>query len=408
MMNYEKLKRYHAAATFAMKLIMSGYQPEQVMRKIRARYKGISAKLAYQIGKCRIKAKRKFDIWDLMLIDEFGLRYSTPDPVAEYIAKRLSCSTIADLGCGIGAQARFFGKYSSKVICVEKDEVRASFAYWNLKQYGVEFEVIQGDAFDSKVVERVVSEAEIIFSDPSRPEWEKGEKLPKMSPDPRRILKVYSKRWRKEEYAFQLPPQMSPKEVPIPGEREYLSYNSKLNRLTVYLGELAKWEKSVVKIPGEHRLVPSEEEVKVEEAESPKSFLYIVDPAVVKAEMIEDLVATLNGELFLYLKDPRRTSLTSEDLMYSPFFESIYEVLEVIDVEPGKIREAAKKHGAKKVTLRIKIDPKRYWEFRRKIEEGLEGEEHLYLIEGKEGKGILAKKLSPKPSRSLLIGVYGS
>ncbi len=398
MMSYEKLKRYHVAATFAMRMIMKGYQPEQIMRKIRAKYKGISAKLAYQIGKCRIKAKRKFDIWDLMLIDEFGLQYSTPDPVAEYIAKRLSCKVIADLGCGIGAQARFFGRYSSKVICVEKDEVRASFAYWNLKQYGVEFEVIHRDVFDEEVIKKVTKDSEIIFSDPSRPEWEKGEKLPKMSPDPRRIYKVYSRNWRKEDFAFQFPPQMPPERVPLLGEREYLSYNSRLNRLTLYMGSLKKWEKSVVKIPGEHRLVPAESREEIRESEAPLAFLYIVDPAVVKAEMVEDLAATLRGDVKIYLKDPRRTSLTSDDLLYSPFFESSFEVLEVVTLDPERIREAAKRHGAKKVTLRIRIDPKKYWEFRKKIEEGLRGEEHLYLIEGKGNCAILAKKLSSKSS----------
>jgi len=219
-----------------------------------------------------------------------GLQLSTPEIVAAYIGKRLKTDIIADLGCGIGGQVIFFAKICKKVYAVERDTEKIEYARKNCELYGVDnVEFIEGDALSESVKEKV-SDADIIFSDPARPLSEKERTLENLEPSITEIIRLYSDITR--QLAFHVPPQMPPSRITLDCEREYLSLNGQLNRLTLYFGALKRCDRSSVVLPGEFQLCSSDaHEIKKNEV---LEYVYEPEPSIVKAELINELGQTLS------------------------------------------------------------------------------------------------------------------
>lgn len=363
------------AVNKAKLLIQNGLKKNQIVHKVKGEL--LPPEDIYEVAKYRIKAKEKFgDLADKLYFDEWGLRYSTPRLIAQYRAERLKCNTIADISCGVGAQLLFFAGVCDKAYGVEIDKKRALYARLNAKALGLNnLEIIKGDAFNDDVVDRI-SDADVFFSDPSRPPEEKVRGVDNLEPNP---LKVFEKYKDLGDVAFELPPQMPPQRVPLEGEKEYTSLNFKLNRLALYTGGLASSDRSAVSIPSLERVSNEDEAHNVEGSGKIKSFLYEVDNTVLKAELLPNLLGKLDFEAGLAQSGSRRTLLTADEERDSAFLRK-YEVLEVTEFSISTVKEALKELGAGKVTLRFSLDPSEYWNVRNALEEGLKGDRWMYLF----------------------------
>lgn len=308
-----------------------------------------------------------------------GLQLSTPEIVAAYIAKRLKTDIIADLGCGIGGQVIFFARECKKVYAVERNPEKLEYAKKNCELYGVSnVEFILGDAL-SESVRDMVSDADIIFSDPARPLSEKERTLSNLEPPITEILRLYSD--ITPELAFHAPPQMPPERIALDCEREYLSLNGQLNRLTLYFGALKRCERSAVVLPGEAHLCSSgAAAIRMGDL---KDHVYEPEPSVVKAELLNELahaMEEIGDEIFFYKGDAKRTLLTSSKHIESPFFKDAYTVVGKTEMDVSAIKELLKSERAGKVVLRFDIEPERYWDVRKKLEEGLAGSRTLHVF----------------------------
>lgn len=308
-----------------------------------------------------------------------GLQLSTPETVAKYIARRLKTDIIADMGCGIGGQVIFFAKECRKVYAVERNPEKLEYAKQNCRLYGVDnVEFILGDALSPEIKEKV-SDADIIFSDPARPLSEKERTLENLEPPIPEIIKIYSD--VTPDLAFHAPPQMPPERIVLDCEREYLSLNGQLNRLTLYSGSLKSCDRSAVVLPGGERLGSSDAP---RIRKSPVcDYVYEPEPSVVKAKLLNELAQNLakeNKDVFFYKGDERRTLLTSSKLIGSGFFKDSYRFLASTEKDMLKLKDILKSRKAKNVVLRFDIDPKNYWEIRTKLEEGLAGTRTLHVF----------------------------
>ncbi len=308
-----------------------------------------------------------------------GLQLATPEIVARYIAKRLKTDIIADLGCGIGGQVIFFAKECNKVYSVERNPEKLEFAKENCRLYNVDnVEFILGDAL-SENVKAQVSGADIIFSDPARPLSEKERTLDNLEPPVTEILKIYSD--VTSNLAFHAPPQMPPARIALDCEREYLSLNGQLNRLTLYFGALKRCERSAVVLPGEAKLCSSD--APLVETGTLREYVYEPEPSVVKAGLLNELAQTIKeagNDIFFYKSDEKRTLLTSSELIFSPFIKDAYRVLGKTERDIVKMKEILKSEKAGKVVLRLDIEPGKYWELRKTLEEGLSGDRTLHMF----------------------------
>ena len=254
----------------------------------------------------------------LLSFTEEDLRWATPEIVADYRAKRLKCNIIADIGCGIGFQSIAFARVCKKVYAIELNGEKLERARQNAKVLNItNIEFIHGDALSPEVIKKV-SDAQIIFCDPERLPQEEQRTTSTIAPNINQLLHAYSKITTK--IAIEFPPQI--KEILYEGEREYCSVNGELNRLTVYFGKLKQGDRSAIVLPGDHYLQQNPK-MKVQKTNSLGKFLFEVDPAVVKA----DLLAEASTKTALYSQQ-KAVFLTADERVEGPFFKNTFEVLD--------------------------------------------------------------------------------
>lgn len=115
-------------------------------------------------ARLRRRARAKFgEFAGQLLFTEAGLEQATRLRVAAHHAgrmRRAGIVSVADLGCGIGADALAFATLGLEVTAVERDEVTAAVAAFNLAPWHAS--VVHGDALETSV------EAEALWFDPAR------------------------------------------------------------------------------------------------------------------------------------------------------------------------------------------------------------------------------------------------
>jgi SAM-dependent methyltransferase len=128
--------------------------------------------LATQV-RLRRRAADRLGPWatDLVLDDE-ALQQASRRDVARYRAARLVArlgregSTVADLGCGLGIDARALAEVGCRVIAVERDPWRAEAAHVNLATFGERVTVMRADA--TTLDETVLDACDAAYVDPAR------------------------------------------------------------------------------------------------------------------------------------------------------------------------------------------------------------------------------------------------
>lgn len=299
------------------------------------------------------------------------IRWATHELAAAYRAERLKCKTIVDIGCGIGFQSFAFAKNCKKVYAIEIDKEKIGLAVKNAQALGVKNIVfIHGDALSEKVIKQL-QEVDIVFCDPERLPEESKRSVGTIKPSIPELLNKYSS--LTENIAIEFPPQIT--EISFDCEKEYLSLDGALNRLTLYFGDLKKCDRSAVILPGKEKLCSVE--ATLEETEELGEYLYEADPAVVKAGLLAELSQKIKIKLY---SSGKAVFFTSDKNIKSSFFKNSFKVIEVCKQEEHEIVAALHKHEAGKVILRISVDPQEYWKVRKKIESKLKGTKTYALI----------------------------
>jgi len=312
-----------------------------------------------------------------------GLRFATPEIVARYRAGRLRAEVLADISCGIGGQTIFFARECQKVYGVDIAGDKLQCAQKNANLYNLgNIIFIEGDALSTQIVEQV-TDADIIFSDPARPAAETVRQTDSLRPGIPMVLDVYKD--ITDKFAFEAPPQMPPERIDFDCEREYISVDGKLNRLTLYFGPLKQCERSAVVLKEDdfHKLESGDRSQlpQISEIDEPKMYAFEPDPAVVKAGLLGELAAGLSQPVERVPIDKKRILFTSEILIASPFFKNRYIVLAKVEVDCGKINRLLTEYGIGKAVIRFNVAPENYWEIRNKIENGLYGNKTAHLYE---------------------------
>lgn len=316
-------------------------------------------------------------------------RFATPKEPAIYRAKKLACEKIVEIGAGIGGQTMAFSKTCKKVIAIEINKDDAKILTDNLKKLKIKnVEVIVYDALSPEIIKRVEKEKpDIIFCDSARkPE---GERLIKdIQPDLKKLLKEYSKITKK--IAIEIPPfTQDTQTIGDNFEKEFLSLNKQLNRLTLYFNELKESDVSVIEIPQKEKIKKTNEVTKSKIENSSKEFkyLYEISPAVILSGLVEELASKINasrilleGKEYLISKEKKQSSFLTEYKIVSTIKNSFEEIIKEL-----------KKIDAKKIILKFKISPEDYWKERKKYEDLLSGTKEYYLfLNAKEA--IIAEK----------------
>ncbi|MEU7956752.1 THUMP-like domain-containing protein [Micromonospora humida] len=304
-----------------------------------------------------------------MFLTRPGLEQATRRVVADRRAARLAAAgvrTLADLGCGLGADALAAARAGIRVYGVEADPVTAALAAANAEAAGLagRFTVECGDAtaFD-------VTRVDAVFCDPARRRAGTGRRI--FDPD------AYSPPWdfvtglaaRVPHTVVKVAPGIDHARIPADAEAEWVSVDGDLVEAALWGGPLAGVPRRATvlragpadrqrpaggqatpgdrptgpgagaidghqpAVPGDlpersHQLTGTGD---VEAGVGPvRRYLYDPDPAVVRAHLVAELADTLDATL----ADPSIAYLYADAPRPTPFGRC----LEIVDVLPFSLK----------------------------------------------------------------------
>ncbi|MET8067941.1 methyltransferase domain-containing protein, partial [Micromonospora sp. NPDC005313] len=266
-------------------------------------------------------------------------------------------TTLADLGCGLGADALAAGRAGIRVYAVEADPVTAAMAAVNAEAAGlaglVTVECGDATAFD-------VTGVDAVFCDPARRRAGTGRRV--FDPN------AYSPPWdfvtglaaRVPRTVVKVAPGLDHALIPAGAEAEWVSVDGDLVEAALWCGELAEVprratvlrekEGPLINASGSKR-VPSYHLTGTGAQEAPvgpvRRFLYDPDPAVVRAH----LVAELAGDLDATLADPSIAYLYADEARPTPFARCL-EITDVLPFSLKRLRALLRERRVGRVEIR--------------------------------------------------------
>ena len=327
-------------------------------------------------ARLRARATVKFGQFaERMLFTEAGLEQATRLRVAALHAGRFrdaALTTIADLGCGIGADALAMAAIDLTVTAVERDEATAAIAAYNLAPFSsatvlnASAEDIDLAAFDGVWLDPARRNGSRRLSDPA--DW---------SPSLDFAFGIGAER----PTGIKLGPGIDRDLIPAgtaeqPVEAQWVSVDRDVVELGLWFGAVARpgIGRSALVI-GDHGT--AELTAEADSADEPVGdlgeFVYEPDGAVIRARLIGDLARGLDarmlGEQIAYL--------TADTAVATPF-ATLFRVSEQLPLDERVIKKALAARGIGTLEIKkrgVDIDPA---EFRKKL--GLSGRESATLF----------------------------
>jgi SAM-dependent methyltransferase len=350
------LRTPDGAAALAMAMDVTGAEPLAAASALRAR--GVSPALAAAaltqvslrrraVGKFGPEAERMF-------FTRAGLEQATRTVVADRRAARLvaaGVSTLADLGCGIGADALAAARAGIRVYAVDSDPLTAAVAAANAEALGLA-DRVRVDRADAATV--MVERFDAVFADPARrragggrvfdprsysPPWEVVAALPDRVP--RTVLK--------------LAPGIDHALLPPGAEGEWVSVDGDLVEAAFWCGPLASVpRRATVLSAGGHAELTG-----TGAAAAPVglvgAYLFDPDPAVVRSHLVAEFAATVGGRL----ADASIAYVYADSFADTPFARCL-AVTDVLPFSLKRLRALLRDRGVGRLEIRKRgsaLDP---------------------------------------------------
>jgi hypothetical protein len=342
----------------------------------------LAVNLIMDIAITRKRSNDKFDDGDKLFFTSEGLRWATPGSAADHCSRRLSRDQVMDVTCGQGGQLLSLSLQCGQVVGIDIEPLNCLMALMNCVATGSDnVWIVNGDCMHPSAV-GMAENGCAIFSDPARPPSSSERTFKEIVPDPRGVMEAYKE--PAGGMCFEVPPYMSLEQVDFPCEAEYVSLEGRLNRLNLYTGDLIKHPRSSVILPSGDTIggAPGPFPPLDEGDIKPGDRIYEVDPSVVKAGLLGPLGGCI-GKIVSFIKlDERRTLMSADGCVSSPFLKSGYRVMASLIQEDGLI-QALRKANAGRVTLRYEMDPGEYWSVRNSLQRELSGPLKVHLFKGR-------------------------
>jgi len=322
-------------------------------------------------SRLRARAEAKFGPFaSRMLFTEAGLEQATRLSVASLHAGRFhsaGVTRVADLGCGIGADAMALAGLDHSVLAVEADEVTAAIAAYNLAPWP-DATVVHADATTVDL-----DDVDGVYLDPARRN-ERGRLRDPADWSP--SLDFAFGLAERMPTGVKLGPGIDRGLIPPDAEAQWVSVDREVVELGVWFGVLARpgIRRSALVITANGAAELSAESDSEDADVTPLGqYLYEPDGAVIRARLIGDLARRLGAGML----DRSIAYLTADASADSPF-ASRFRVVESfpLDVKRLKRELTARNIGTIEIKKRgVDIDPA---QFRKQL--ALKGEASATLI----------------------------
>jgi hypothetical protein len=354
------------------------------------RERGVSVDLVAAVmtqARLRAAARDKFgDFADGMLFTPEGLEQATRLQVAARHAQRFrdaGVETIADLTCGIGADAMAASALGLAVMGFEVDEATALLADYNLRHWP-DSVVVHADSI------AVVRGTNVggAFADPARRTSRGRRHDPKdYTPALDRVLEL---RDDIPALGIKVGPGIPHEAIPADVHAEWVSVDGSVVEAALWCGPLAAAPgHSALVMRGDHAstLTGTTERAPVGDL---KEYLYEPDGAVIRAGLVGELAQTLDGNLM----DGTIAYLTTSAAVPTPFATG-YRVLDVMPYSVKRLAAALRERGVGRVDIKkrgIAITPE---QLRPQLK--LRGDAHATVIVTRQAGRHVALIVEPLP-----------
>lgn len=337
-------------------------------------------RVAAVLGQARLrgKAATKFgEFAERMLFTPDGLEQATRLRVAALHAGRFAeagVTTVADLGCGIGADALAFAALELGVLAVERDEVTAAVAAFNLAPFP-DARVEHGDATAVDLVALGPVNQVGVWLDPARRSG--GSRLSDPA-DWSPSLDWAFALAEQHPTGIKLGPGLDRDLIPAGCEAQWISVRRDVVELVLWFGSVARpgvgRAALVLGESGASELTAAEDSA---DAETGPVGRYLVEPdgAVIRARLIGDLARRLGGRMI----DPSIAWIATdgESPPTTPFGQ-VFEVRERWPLDVKKLKRELADRGIGELEIKkrgVDVDPA---EFRKRL--SLRGSERATLV----------------------------
>lgn len=335
------------------------FSDEQVLAlNTQLRKRGFSADLiaaALSQVRLRHKAEKKFPGFaESMLFTPDGLQQATRLPVAAIHAQRFvqaGVSSVADLGCGIGADALAMAAAGLKVTAVDADETTAAAATINLMAFpNATVQLGLAEEFDPATVEG-------LWLDPARRHTKNAGDRRLFDPESFSppLSFVLSLAASGAPLGVKLGPALPHDAIADDAEAQWVSVDGELVEVSLWFNRLKRSDVTrsalIITEGNHHELTSKRGFCEPDEPEVPlgkiERYIYEPDSAVIRAGLVADL-ARLTGA---HLIDEHIAYLSSQNPVDTVFARG-YEVLDLMPFNVKTMRDWVRSHNVGVVEIK--------------------------------------------------------
>ncbi|AOP45257.1 class I SAM-dependent methyltransferase [Streptomyces lydicus] len=266
-----------------------------------------------------------------------GVEQSTRATVAAHRAARLAAlgvRSVADLCCGIGGDALALARAGIRVLAVDRDPLACAAARANAAALGLA-ELIEVRAADVTEVDTAGHDA--VFVDPARRSKVRGGRIF----DPEAYSPPLS--WAVEAArtapfaALKIAPGVPHEMLPEDTEAEWISDRGEVKEAVLWFGTAPGARRATLLPAGDSLLGAG---LPDPEAGPVGRYLYEPDGAVIRAHLVAEAAAGLDGRLI----DPTIAYVTADALRPTPF-ATAYEITDVLPFNVKRLKALLRERG---------------------------------------------------------------
>jgi len=376
----------------------------RVVTRLRRRFEPAEAAVLYDQAALRMKAARagKFLQADRLWYVDEALEQATSRAVAAYRASLLvgaGATSVADLGCGIGADTIAMAQAGLHVIAVDRDPIRSRLCEANAAALGLADRVDAICADWTQLPPGVLGSVDVAFADPARRVGHATEgrrrtfSLLDMVPP---LSEIERLREVVPNVMVKISPGVDLDEIPVDASVTFVAEGIQLKEATLAFGELRSvHRRRAVLLPGPHELVPgsARDRFRVPDIRRPQGVIYEPNPAVLRAGLVRDLGRRLGaGQI-----DPEIAYLTSDRHTPTPYARA-WPVLRHGPFNLKALNRWLRQAGAGNVILKKRGSPIDVDSFRRRLKMVRDGDEVTVFLTQAAGEPWMV--LCGQPIRS--------
>ncbi|MEW2398740.1 class I SAM-dependent methyltransferase [Streptomyces sp. NPDC046862] len=317
----------------------------------------VSAAIAQ--ARLRQRAAAKFGAEDAerMFFTPNGVEQSTRASVATYRAARfaaLGVESVADLCCGVGGDAIALARAGIRVLAVDRDPLTAAVARANAAALGLSdlIEVREADVTDVDV-----APYDAVFVDPARRGGRGRIFDPEAYSPP--LSWAVGAALKAPRAALKIAPGVPHEAIPAEAEAEWISDGGDVKEAVLWFGTEPGAVKATL-LPGPRTLLGRG--LPDPTVRPPGPYLYEPDGAVIRAHLVAEVAAGLDGGLL----DPHIAYITADSLRPTPY-ATAYEITDHLPFNVKKLKALVREREIGVLTVKKRGSAVEPEELRRKV-----------------------------------------